>query len=335
MGGGVSQENIVNQMNQMVADIVTNVALFCSSTDSANQTLSIICEPLLTNPNKVYESNLACKTCIDTQVANALQAYKLQRNVWTSKPAVVSKPIDEDFQNLINAFTTCTTTQCKACNIQNVSQLNVTQSTLNCSAFTDVRNSISQQLISSIDQQLTNNQDLIAPLAEMLGESTYSSLVINIDNRIMSLITDNVISNIEQTISSQQTIQIQGQSENVNGLTQSATVTAAQNYLAQTKLLNSVLTDDQWKTLSTVTNDQNTIDSVGNTVNKAISYISKMISNVVGKVVLFVLILVAVVFVGVCVYIITKVIQKQLKKQHDADIAHLAQASELPAFETF
>lgn len=337
MGNGqTNQSEVVNEMNSMVANVMVNIALFCNTQNTSSQTISIDCQPQVSDPNSVYEANVACRKCMSDVVQSQLAYYNTQRAAWTNRPASVEKPIDSDYQNVINEFVICTTQHCKACNIQDVSQLNTIKTTLGCNAFNNVQNSVAQKLVSQIDQSLTNNQDMLSPLATMLGASTYSDLVYNIASRMSAVMTENVISNISQTISAEQNMVFsQDASVAIQGLTQQTALTAVQNYLQKTNIMNSVFSDAQWKTLQDLVNEQNTIGTLGNLVTKAVGYLSKMLTNVCGKVTIFVLILVAVVFVGVVLYISTKLIQKELKKQHDKDAALKAQADTVSAFETF
>lgn len=337
MGNGqTNQSEVVNEMNSMVASVMVNIALFCNTQNTSSQTIDIECKPQVSDPSSVYEANGACRKCMEDVVSSQLAYYNTQRAAWTNRPATVEKPIDSDFQNVINEFVICTTQQCKACNIQNVSQLNTIKTTLGCNAFNNVQNSVAQKLVAQIDQSLTNNQDMLSPLATMLGASTYSDLVYNIASRMSAVMTENVISNISQTISSQQNMTFnQDSSVSIQGLTQQTAETAVQNYLQKTNIMNSVFTDAQWKTLQDLVNEQNSIGELGATITKAVGYLSKLLTNVVGKATLGVIVLLAVVFLGVVLYISTKLIQKELKKQHDKDTALKAQAETLSAFESF
>lgn len=331
MGGQTSQQEIVNEVTNLVANVFVSIALYCNSADIGSQTISIECDP---PGSKVYETNDACSTCIKNIVDSATQYYSLQRSTWATRPARVDKPIDSDFQNIINSFVTCTTQQCKYCDVQNVSQTNIIKSTTGCNAFNQVKNSLSQKLTTAVSQALTNNQDMLSPLATMLGASTYSEVVNTIVNNISAVITDNVISNIQSSIDAQQNLTINNGNV-VNGITQSSSVTVVQNYLTKTGIINSIFSDAQWKDLENLINEQNTINSLGNVVTQAVSSLSKLLTNVVGKVVIFVLVLVGVLFVGIVIYIITQVVRKELKKQHDKDMVMKTQAEHLPVFEQF
>lgn len=334
MGGGISQQEVVNEVNTMVGNVMVNIALYCNTQNIGTQTINIDCHPVLSNPDAVYEANDACRTCIDNIVMAQAAYYQTQREAWNSRPATVVKPIDSDFQNVINAFVVCTTQRCKACDVQNVSLSSVISSTLGCNAFNNVKNSLTQKLTSAVSQSLTNNQDMLAPLAEMLGASSYSDVVYNITNRISAQITDNVISNVQQTLNANQSVTFNS-STTANGITQKSALNSVVSYLQKTQIMNNIFSDSEWKALQDLVNDQNTIGDVGNTVTKAVGYLSRMLTDVVGKVVLFVLILVGVIFLGIVIYIITQAVRKSLKKQHDKNIQEKAQAEALPAFERF
>jgi hypothetical protein len=268
-------------------------------------------------------------------VNSQLQYYKTQQAQWESGQIRVQKPIDSDFQNVITEFVNCSTLTCKACNVQNVSQTNIVKATIGCQAFTTVKNSMTQKMLEQVNQALTNNQDMLAPLAELLGASTSNDIIYNVTNRIMALITTDVISNIQSSIDAQQMVTLSGSSVQTIGLTQSASSTAVQSYLQTTNLMNDVLSQEQWQELQSLINDQNTIDSLGNVVTKTAELLSKLLTNVVGKVVLFVIIMVGVIFLGVVIYTVTQAVRKALKKNHDKTIAANTAAQSLPAFETF
>lgn len=334
MGGGISQQEVVNEVNTMVANVMVNIALYCNTQNINSQTVTIDCHPVLSDPDSVYEANDACRNCMANIVAAQLAYYNTQREAWNNRPATVDKPIDSDFQNVINAFVTCTTQRCKACDAQNISLSSVISSTLGCNAFNNVKNSLTQKLTASVSQALTNNQDMLSPLAEMLGASSYSDVVYNITNRISAQITDNVISDVQQTLNANQSVTINTDTT-ANAITQKSALTSVVNYLEKSDIMNNIFSDSEWTTLQDLVNDQNTIGSVGNTVSKAVSYLSRMLTNVVGKVVLFVLILVGVIFMGIVIYVITQAVRKGLKKQHDKNVQEKAQAEALPAFERF
>jgi len=339
MGGSVSQEALVSIVNDMVAEIFVNIAVYCNSTNTSSQTISIECNPANITPssNTIYELNASCQACFQGVTDNHLNYYKFQKQLWEAGDIApgVQKSIDSDYQDTINGFIACGTLHCKACVTQDLSQMSIIQNVTNCSAFNNVQNSISQQLMAQITQQLTNNQDMLAPLAEMLGASTTNEITTNIANRISSKITTNVVSNIQNQISSQQSIVLNQNSANISGMTQQSSFHSIQTYLAKTNIFNDILTQSQWDVLQNLVNEQNTIDSLGNTVVKAVGYLSKLLTNVVGKVVLFIMILVGVIFVVIVIYIISSLIRKEVRKQQEKDQVMEKKAETVDVFETF
>lgn len=337
MGGSISQSTIVDQVNNMTAEVFTSVAMMCNTQALSFQTAIIHCKAD-TDGVTVYEAQSKCDDCMKGIVAFQKEYYDTQRRSWNTQPARVNKPIDSDFQNVIQAFVTCTSSgTCKACPISNVSQTNVIKSTIGCTAFTQIKNVLSQKLMVAVSQQLTNNQDMLSPLARLLGASDYNEVVQSCSNRISASISDNVVSDIQQQLESNQTLVINGNDSGmtVTGQTQSSALSVVQNYLSKTNALSNIFSQDEWKNLEELINDQTTVNSVGNAITKSVSYISKTLTSIVGKVVLFVLCLIGILAVGIVIYAITLAVRKSLKKQHDKDVQLKAQAEALPAFERF
>jgi len=315
MGGGISQSAIVNQLNIMVATVITNISSYCNSNNISNQAINLECSPgNYLVEDMVFEQNEACNQCMQTQVYNANQFLTFQANLWDKSAPSVQGSIDSWFQQYINQFIICGQTACKACVIQNVAQNTIIQSVLGCQAFNQVQNEISQQLMDQVTQQLTNNQDMLSPLAEMLGASSTADIIANVTNRMSSLLTETVISNIQQQIDSVQTLNYEVGNFKINGNTQQVAFNQVVNYLSQTNIMNQVLQQTDWTTLEHLINNQNTINTLGNVVVQSVSTISKMLTNIVGQVIVFVFIVMAVVFTIVIFYVIAKLIQKYVKK---------------------
>ena len=320
--GGVSQTAVVNVCNEMTTNVFINIALSCNSTNISNQTISLTCNP--TGPHytsqNIYENNPACKKCLQNVVDSRLRYYELQRNLWKTQPAAVQGSIDDDYQQVINEFVSCSQ-NCKACILENVSQSTVIQSTTDCQAFNNVKSSISQKMLAEVTQGLTNNQDLLAPLAQMLGASSTADVITNVSNRITACITDEVITNIKSQISSNQvmTFGFSGGGGAVSGQTQDSAFNSIQSYLGNTNIFANVLSESQISVLQELVNEMNTIDSLGNVIVKSVGYLSKLLTNVVGQVVFAIFILFIVLFLGIVLYISTKLIQKSLRKRQEKE----------------
>jgi len=335
--GGISQSAIVNQTNIMVSNVIVNIALYCNTQDISDQMISVKCNPQYQNASIVWEQNSSCQACVVNVTNNQLQYYKNVERLWNSKPAGVSLPINQDFQNIINDFVSCGLNSCKACVLENVSQSSVITSVLNCQAFNNVQNTISQQMIAQVTQNLTNNQDMLAPLAEMLGSSSTSDVIYNVTNRIMTLLTEDVVANLTQQVSNNQTLSLNlhGGETQIIGSTQNSAYNSVMKYLGDTNLLNNILESSQWDELLQLYNEQNTIDSLGNTIVASVNLLTQLLNNVVGQVVIIVLCLVVVIFLAMVIYVITNLIKNSVKKKHAKDELLSEQAEKVAAFESF
>lgn len=328
MGGGQSSTMLVNAMNDMVANIIVNVAMTCNSTADSTQIISIDCRPPVSQ-GRVFENNPACLECINNIVSAKKAKYDLQKSAWKSgrQPPEVRIPIDQDFQETIENFISCTaTSKCKACVVQDISQQTMIQSTTNCQAFNNVKNEIDQKLMANITQELNNHQDVLSSLAQMLGARSTKEVSANITNRISATLTQNVISNIQHQIDTFQPLYFNfGTSTQVSGITQQTAVTSVQTYLQKTQLLNGIFESDEIKQFDTLMNDQATIDTIGNAIGKGVDYISKLLKSIVGKVMIGILSLVGIVFLIVIGYVSGKAIENKIKQDQEEQQQFLQQ----------
>lgn len=336
--GGISQASIINQVNVMISNIIVNISLYCNAQSVSNQIIQIDCQPYGpgSNATQPWELNESCQKCMKNVYDSRLKYYKNQEELWSTRAPSVLGSINQDFQTVINEFVTCGINTCKACSMQNASQTSVVTGVLNCQAFNDVQNTISQQMITQITQNLTNNQDMLAPLAEMLGASSTNDIIYNLTNRVMTLLTKSVVANITETINNNQTISITvvGQAP-INGLTQNSAYNACLTYLGKTNIMNGIFQQEQWDELQTLINEQNTIDSLGNAIVQSVNVISKLLNNVVGQVVIVVLCMVGVIFLAVVIYIIVHLIKKATQSKRARDDLLRKQIGMAPASEVF
>jgi hypothetical protein len=317
MGGSSTKEVAVNQVNSIVATVFTSIALTCSNTALSQQAIVVGCSPQLDNPDlevaQPYENQPQCTICMDNIVADRIQYYNLQRTAWAAgAPVNVALPIDQDYNAVVQAFIACGQSSCKACSYTNLSESTVIKNILSCEAFNNIRNNISQSLTQQVTQSLTNNQDFLAPLATMLGASSFQQIVNNVVTRIQTKITQDVVEGVANTISNNQILILNN--GDAQGLTQQSAFNCAVNYFSQTQIFNSIFTDEQWQQLQDLANDQNTIDSVGNAVVKAISDMEKFSKSTVGIIVIFILSLVGVVFVVLVLYVLIRYIRTKVEQ---------------------
>ncbi len=340
MGGSTSQIVGTNIVNDMVAQIFTTVALTCSNNAESVQNISVSCNPVLDesvpmDQREPYENQATCKNCIASVVAAQKDFYNLQQSSWRYGGKIgVNLPIDQDYTTVLKKMIACGSI-CKACVYQDLSQATVIKNVLGCQSMLTIENTIDQKLANSITQQLTNNQDFLPALAKMLGASNQQQIVSNLVSRISTKITRDVVTGVLNTIHNNQTMNLTGSSTDVTAQTQQSTYNNMVSYFQNTNLFSSIFQDTEWQVLQTLYNDQNTIDTLGNSVVKSLSDITKFMSSIVGKVVIAMLILVAVVFVSVLVIGLALYIKKRVAIAQAKNLAQADRISQLSSLERY
>jgi hypothetical protein len=317
MGASTSRTVGTNITNTMVAQIFTNVGLSCSNEATSEQNISVFCNPQLDmsvplEDRQPYENQATCKNCIANLVLAQTDYYNLQRESWKSGIKIaVNLPIDVDYTTVLQKMIACGT-QCKACVFQNLSQSTIIKNVLSCQSMLTITNTIDQKLTNSIDQTLTNNQDFLAPLAQMLGGSSRQQIIANLTNRISTKITNDVVAGVLNTIDNNQSMVLSGDSTAAKAQTQQSAFNSIVSYFQNTNLFSTIFTDEQWDTLQSLYNDQNTIGDLGNAVVKTLNSITKFVQSAVGKVVIAMIILVCIVFLGVLILGLSILIRKKV-----------------------
>jgi hypothetical protein len=325
MGGSSSRAVGVTQLNNITATIFTNVALSCSETADTLQDITVNCTPTLTGPvddpnTEPYENQPQCQQCMEGVRDDAIQQYNLQVSSWGNGLATVNMPVDQNYQAIVTKMIACGQ-QCKACSYLNLNQSQVIRQTTSCQSLTTIQNTLIQQLNDQITQNLTNNTDFLAPLAQMLGASTMQDIVTNISSRMDTKLTLEVQSAIRNQLNSNQVINYNVPGI-VNGSTQSSSFNSVTRYLQKTNLMNTVFSE-------------NTVDDLGNGIVAEVSDFSKMTTSVVGKVVIFMVILLGVVVIAVCLFALVQYIRREVRKEKLKDAKEKAQTATLPAFQQF
>lgn len=338
MGAGKSsQSSIVNAANEIVSKIVVNVALRCNARAISSQVINVECDPGYATATNVRENSDACHTCLDNVVSQRLRDYEVVRKTWETDVRQVKKPIDQDYQEVIQNFNKCQINSCKACVIDDFSQSTFIDLKTDCAAYNDITNSITQQLAQEVNQQLTNNEDALSGIAKLLGARSASEVVSNLSSRISTKLTKEVMDNIKQSINNNQVLNVtlRGSSTVIQAVKQDSAYQSILAYLTKSNIMNNVFTDVEWATLNNLLSDTNTLDTLGNVAVQSVGYVSKMLTSTVGKVMFFVLIMVAVIFAGVIIYIISQLIRRAVQKNKSEEEVFNAQISQVEALQTF
>lgn len=305
MGHGSSRSVVTNSAVTVSTSVLVDIASACSSGATNNQAIDIECDPTVTT-GRTYELNENCQTCLNTVKSNALGYYAFQKRLWdeSGEPVEIKKPIDADYQFVVSSMVLCNAA-CKACVVRDVSQRTIIKTVTDCQAFNNVTNALNQKVATGITQQLTNNQDWLSSLADLLGHGSTQSLVVDLTSRVTNRLTENVISDVQNQISQNQTLKLVDRGTNnvrETGLSQASAFHSVQTWIQKNGIMNNLLTDAQFTSLEKLVNNQNTINSLGSTVVKTVQYFSRLVTGVAGRVLLFVVVVVGLLLVSVLGY---------------------------------
>ena len=316
MGGTSSKEDIVNEANDIVADVFSNLTLNCMANTGVTEAITITCTPNATTPNVAHENSTSCKSCYTRVKTIALSIYDGYRDAWengTNSPSV-PKAINDDFTSIINGMYSCIR-RCKACNFDNISQSTSVVSNTKCQSTNNINNQVSQKMTTAIDQSLSNHSDVLGSLATFLGgKANKQDIVDNIHTRIMSKLTNNVVSSIMNAIEDNQTLNLSGSSVSINTVTQNSSYNSTVNFLQKNNIMDNIFTDAEYQEIQTLKSDTTTITKFGGFFIAQLGYISGLTKSIGGRIVIFAIAVAALVVVSTIIYVTTKLIIKKVKE---------------------
>jgi len=310
MGGANTREIVMNQTNSMVAEIIVNASLSCNGSTQSTQSITIGCDP----GNVQWESSPTCLSAMDGVRQSFLDKYAFVASRWTGARTVVTKPIDEDLTELLEAMKRTQRQFCKACDFSNLSQTTVVASTTECKALDDIKNVMDQRLSVQLQQVIDDNQDFMAPLISMFGGGNKMRVVDNLAARVSALISTEIVRKARNHVTLNQRMQYQGGRVDANS--QSNAVSSVQNFFSHNKIFNNIFSEVEWKRLQELYNEQNTIDTLGNAALVATTAVLGLISSIAGNVVLAT----AAVAGAVVVLIIVLVLYSKMRRWATEDI---------------
>lgn len=304
---------IINASNQIVATAILQSLNYCTQVADTWQSINITCNPVMP-AGEVYEGNKACGTCVEDVFLGMLNQHQLERKQWdreTPTDIGVRLDINSEYTLLMGRVGTCGLVSCKACTLANVSQNNIL--TVDSSCYSTLTNTTFFQanLSSLVQQQLLNNQDVLAGVAKAFGNNDVSTLTEDITNRISSQVNENFLQEFVNQLKSTQIININSTgSFSGNGIAQINIFQLATQYVQDQSVITNSLPSEMFTMIEQVANEQNTLNDVGTLTFEATVGFTAALSNVVGQVMIATLALLGVVVVAIVAYAGYKFIRK-------------------------
>lgn len=317
-----SRTAVLKAVNEITATAVTKMMSSCTSNVNLAQNVVIRCQPVLSDPNSIYENNAVCKSCIGDVFQGMSQQHALERQQWSkleqqkqTSQIQVHLPIHDEYQLIYERMSACVSV-CKACHVSNITQSNFVSTDLSCSTKLLNKLDLSTNINSLVKQQLTNNQDILSSLADSLTNPSVSSIVDNVSNHIANNFVNTYQNKIQAGFFSNQNVVVQNAS--VQGITQTAAYTAVLKQLEDDQfsasIINSTLLDD----IQTIVNQQTTLDQLGQLLITPTVTLISTINTVIGRVLIGCLVVLGVLMFVVIAYLVYRAIAK-LGKIADAN----------------
>jgi hypothetical protein len=314
MGGSSSRKVIANDASDMIAKAYVNISQSCTVSESANQSLEFNCDPYHNSVNvgDIYENNSTCENCFKRELEARQNYYALQESLWKNDGnAKVNLNIVTDYKDFYGKMIACGQF-CKACNFEDISQFTVFKATTDCQAINNIKTQMSQKLTALIQQKLSNNQDALSPLAQMLGAKSSQEVVQNLTSRMSVLLSDTVIDKMNSKINQNQSTKFfQQGGDSTYGIHQKSVVKNITSFLSSNNITDKIFQQQEWEQLQTLMNQQNTIDEVGKTVSKIATEASKIIDNIVGKLMIFILVLTGLIVFSITFMLLIRYIKRK------------------------
>lgn len=306
-------KGLVNATNQIVAAAIINSLTYCTQMSETWQDLNITCVPDLPE-GQVYEGNKACGQCIEGVFEGMLAQHAMERKMWqnTNPDSVrVRLDINSEYTLMMGRTGTCGLVACKACTLANVTQNNILQANSSCYDTLTDTTQFQSNLSSLVQQQLLNNQDVLAGVAKAFGNSDVTSLTEDIVNKISTQVTTNFLQNFVESLKSTQIIRIAANGGfSGNGIAQINTFQLAVQYVSDRNVVENAISGSVFEVIQQVADEQNTLNDVGTLVFQSTIGFTAAINNVVGQVMIATLALLGVVVVAILCYAGYKFIKK-------------------------
>lgn len=325
---------MVDATNEIIAAAIIQSLTLCTQISETSQNLEITCKPNLP-AGQVYEQNYACGKCVENVFQGMLAQHALERKQWvgaTTSQVGVKLDINSEYVLLMGRVGTCGMVACKACTMANISQSNIL--TQNSSCYDTITNadSFKTNLTGLLQQQLLNNQDVLAGVSKALGDNDVSSISQTISNRISTKVDSTFLNQFVQTLKSSQTIIMKANgSQSLNNLAQINTFQAAVEAVSTANIVADTINSDIFTTIAQIANQQNTLNDIGTLTFESTIGFTAAINNVVGQVMFATLALLAVVVLVIVAYAGYKFIKKSVasaeKLEKDTQLSQLQTAA--------
>lgn len=315
-----SPEGLIQMFNTLIATAISKTITNCFQNQTAEQLTRIRCNPKLPNSDSVYEENVACSQCIDSVLQGNLYQNQIQRKLWQTSPATVRMPINTMYETILEQMEVCGLTYCKACALSNITQVNMVQADAECISISMTSTNINLNLSSSISQMFLSNKDVLSATVQTLGVKDMQQATQIITSSILTVVNDSFLSDLRQTISQSQVIELISEtSVRLNNISQASCSTITQKFVSDNEVITKAISESVLQSISTQIDSQNTLDSLGGIFSSSTTTFLSALSNAAGKIMFACVVLLGVIVLGIIAYFIYKNVKNLVDRKASQD----------------
>jgi len=312
-----SKTGLINATNQIIAmSTVESIQSACQEISSA-QIITLTCDPNVQDlEGAVYEANSSCGTCLSSVYGSFRYQHQLEEMQWQKDPkaAKVRLPFDTELAEFNERVEACGLGPCKACSMVNVTQNNIISANASWIQNFQVTDTLKTNMTNIITQQLTQNQDVLAGVAQAFGNKD----VATVSERLMNTITSNnfesTLQKSIQSLSNSQTISINDDGgSSIRNFTQTTILTAVMNAMDQNNIVLNNIGTEVLNTIEQVVQQQNTLNDFGEVVFESSVTLTQAVDNIVGRVMIASLIALGLVVSTIFIYLFYKAIRRGIE----------------------
>ncbi len=299
-----SPRALIQATNNIVAVAISQSISNCFAFQTAQQEVRVRCRPILPTGEEVYEANPACGQCIQNVLLDFQQQDSLERAAWNPpQSATVRQPIDKYYATLKSNIETCGLTYCKACVLSNITQMNIVSATDECVTTFMTQANIQNNISTLVQQQLLNNQDVLAGVAQTLGSNEMTTLTDKISQNIVSVTNSEFLQDLRTTLEASQIIElVTSDSVTLANISQASAITVTQSFVDANNVAINAFGEETFTAIANIVNQQTTINDVGEAVFKATLSFANAVDSSVGIVMLAMIALLGVTLLGILGY---------------------------------
>lgn len=306
-----SREVFLKFLSNVTADAYMKYSQSCVQTVDLEQNITVGCAQDR-GPGDWYEENEACQQCLRRAQQTSVFQRAQERRMWHKhgKEVKLRRPIDERLGGTADLVLGCLYA-CKPCIVKGVSQHTLGSVRSDCQMNSEELFNWKNDVTARMGAAMYSRQDTLSAMTMALGNTQNDKTVVDIQRRIDTQLTNDIVQIMTQAILSEQDVTVRGTSVAVAGISQLARIDAASKSLVDADFGSNIMKKSQWDTFSRSYKDGTTLDALGNAVVSAVTSFENVIKTTLGGVMFGVLMILGAVLLVILLLLVKFFVSKK------------------------